>query len=237
MKIAVLEMGLLPPQMQQRHGSFFQLIASWLEQHQQADVTPTYAQFTVCNGDALPEPQDFDAYVISGSKHGVYEQLPWMLETKAFLNRLKVLGIPMFGICFGHQLMAEAFSGKVEQSNKGWGIGVDEYELSSSIKQQVLVFHQDQVVEMPPQAQLLGGSAHCAYGALKYDFPAYSVQFHPEFTRDIILDLLNRNPEDYGQELVATAQQKTNQACLNNPLFANQVIGFFKQHQAVASER
>ena len=66
MKIAILEMGILPETLAQKHGSFFDLIRTWLGSNEQ-DVALEYSQFIVCNGDALPEPSDFDAYVVSGS--------------------------------------------------------------------------------------------------------------------------------------------------------------------------
>lgn len=235
MKIAVLEMGLLPPTLAERHGGFFELIRTWLLGHAQAGVDLKFSQFVVCDGGVLPEPSDFDAYVISGSKHSVYEDLPWIQDTKVFLNRLADLHIPMFGICFGHQLMAEAFGGKVEKSNKGWGIGTDVYQFANRT-QEVLVVHQDQVTVLPTSVQVQAQSAHCDYGVLQYDFPACSAQFHPEFTQALVLDLLVRGRGDFGEEVAAGAEQKTGQAQLNNAQFADEVVAFFQQHQHMVNE-
>ena len=159
-------MGLLPENLAQKHGSFFDLIRTWLGSSGQ-EVELEYQQFIVCNGDALPVPADFDAYVVSGSKHSVYEDFPWIKATKVFLNQVAVLKIPMFGICFGHQLMAEAFGGKVEKSDKGWGVGIDSYQMGN-VEQEVLVYHQDQVVRLPDSAKVRAHSDHCEYGALEY---------------------------------------------------------------------
>ena len=234
MKIAILEMGLLPENLAQKHGSFFELIRTWLGNSGQ-EVELEYQQFIVCNGDALPAPADFDAYVVSGSKHSVYEDLPWIQATKVFLNQVAALKIPMFGICFGHQLMAEAFGGKVEKSDKGWGVGIDSYQMGN-VEQEVLVYHQDQVVRLPESAKVRAHSDHCEYGALEYDFPALSVQFHPEFTQGLVLDLLERGRSEFGDDKTNRAESQTEQAQLHNQQFAQHVVTFFQQHQRVNSE-
>ena len=90
MKIAILEMGLLPENLAQKHGSFFELIRTWLSSSGQ-EVELEYQQFIVCNGDALPVPADFDAYVVSGSKHSVYAALPWIKATKEFFNPFNII--------------------------------------------------------------------------------------------------------------------------------------------------
>ena len=233
MKIAILEMGVLPETLAQKHGSFFDLIRTWLGNNEQ-DVALEYSQFVVCNGDALPAPSDFDAYVVSGSKFSVYEDLPWIHATKAFLNQVAALKIPMFGICFGHQLMAEAFGGKVEKSDKGWGVGIDCYQFAD-VAQDVLVYHQDQVMSLPESAQVRAHSGHCEYGVLEYDFPALSVQFHPEFTQGLVMDLLERSRSDFGEEAAARAEAKTQHADLHNQRIANHVVAFFQQHQTATS--
>lgn len=234
MKIAILEMGLLPETLAQKHGSFFDLIRNWLG-HSEQEADLEFSQFVVCQGDALPAPADFDAYVVSGSKFSVYEDLQWIHATKAFLNQVAALKIPMFGICFGHQLMAEAFGGKVEKSAKGWGVGIDHYQFAS-MEQDVLVFHQDQVVRLPESAHVRAHSDHCQYGALEYDFPALSVQFHPEFTQGLVMDLLARGRSDFGEATTDIAEVKTEHAKLNNSRFAQHVLAFFQQHQSAATE-
>lgn len=223
-KIAILEMGTLPEHLAQSHGSFFELIKNWLSPAITNEVI--FSQFTICLGDSFPEPNDFDAYVISGSKHSVYEDLPWIHASKHFLQTLKQLDIPMFGICFGHQLMAETFGGKVEKSQKGWGVGIDEYQLPHK-QQQVLVIHQDQVVQLPTQAQVIGQSKHCEFGVIDYEFGAKSVQFHPEFTPNLVTDLLQHYKSTLGESCYQDALQKVTHADLNNQYFSQQIINFF----------
>lgn len=230
--IAVLEMGVLPDALAHRHGNFFQLVEQWLGRDAADNVC--FSQLTVCEGAVLPQPQAFDAYVVSGSKHSVYEDLPWIQESKAFLLRLKQLGIPMFGICFGHQLMAEAFGGTVEKSPKGWGAGIDRYQMGEQ-QHDVLVVHQDQVVVLPEEAKVIGQSAHCEYGVLEYGFAAQSTQFHPEFTPELVADLLQQYRPQFGDDFTNRALLDLEQADLCNQVFAKRVMDFFVEHTATAN--
>lgn len=231
--IAVLEMGVLPEALENKHGHFFSMIQTWLgTAAKEAELDVNFQRFGICNGDDLPQAEAFDAYVISGSKHSVYEDLPWIHASKTFLNELKSKNIPIFGICFGHQLMAEAFGGKVEKSAKGWGFGTDVYQFLDGTEQEVLVVHQDQVVMLPETAQVIGQSSHCEYGALEYDFAAKSTQFHPEFHQELVKDLLVQYQDTVGIEQAQLALEHLPHACLNNQAFAKDIIAFFKNHLA-----
>ncbi|WP_340645626.1 type 1 glutamine amidotransferase [Phenylobacterium sp.] len=145
-----------------------------------------YATFDVQAG-RLPSTTDAcAAYVITGSPAGVYDPLPWIEPLKDFLRAAK--GVPMVGICFGHQIMAEAFGGKVIQSPKGWGVGLHRYEVQAAQawmdapRLTAAASHQDQVVEAPPGAIVLAASGFTPFGMLAYgDQPAISLQLHPEF--------------------------------------------------------
>jgi GMP synthase-like glutamine amidotransferase len=106
------------------------------------------------------------------------------------------------GICFGHQILAEALGGRVEKSAKGWGLGVQDYELvarpgwAAGLPDRFAVraLHQDQVVTLPPDATVLARSPHCDYAALAYGDPeapeAISLQPHPEFDAAFMDDLI-----------------------------------------------
>ncbi|MES2724419.1 MAG: type 1 glutamine amidotransferase [Pseudomonadota bacterium] len=145
-----------------------------------------YQTFDVQAG-KLPSSADAcAAYVITGSSAGVYDPLPWIEPLKDFLRAAK--GTPMVGVCFGHQIMAEAFGGKVIQSPKGWGVGLHRYEVRrpqawmDAPRFSIPASHQDQVVEAPPGARVIAASEFTPFGMLAYgDQPAISLQLHPEF--------------------------------------------------------
>ncbi|MDR3411360.1 MAG: gamma-glutamyl-gamma-aminobutyrate hydrolase family protein, partial [Formivibrio sp.] len=100
------------------------------------------------SGDKLPSPSDFDGYILSGSKYSTYERSPWMIALIEFLQQLRLERIPVFGICFGHQIMADAYGGLNAKSEKGWGVGSQRYEYDAHAlpaSTAAYVFHQDQV--------------------------------------------------------------------------------------------
>ena len=149
--------------------------------------TYRYTTFDVASG-ALPTAvQDYDAYLVTGSSAGVYEPLPWIDPLKAFLVSAKGRAA-LVGVCFGHQIMAEAFGGKVIKSPKGWGVGLHTYEVRQSETWMdagptiaVPASHQDQVIVPPTGATVLASSDFTPFGMLAYGDQAASIQLHPEF--------------------------------------------------------
>lgn len=182
MRIAVLEPGAPPPNLLPRFGGYGGMVAAMLGEGFEVKT------FDICAG-CWPESQGWDGYVITGSSSGVYDPDPWIPDLKAWV--LRTAGsAPMIGICFGHQLMAEAFGGRVVKSPKGWGVGLHTYDLATvaawmpeeARTLSLPVSHQDQVVEIGGGAQVLGGSEFCPFGFLAWpDLRAVSLQPHPEF--------------------------------------------------------
>ncbi len=137
----------------------------------------------------LPErPEDYDGYLITGSAAGVYDPDAWIARTRDFLRHAKGKAA-IVGVCFGHQLMAEAFGGQVIKSPKGWGIGLHRYDvrdhrpwMDDARTIAAAASHQDQVVVAPPNTTVLASSDFTPFGMLAYDDqPAVSIQLHPEF--------------------------------------------------------
>lgn len=146
--------------------------------------------YDVQGGAPLPGPDAHPAFLITGSAAGVYEPLPWIGPLLGFLREAKG-GPRLVGICFGHQAMAEALGGRVEKSERGWGIGLQDYEIWDRApwmgeappgRIAVPVSHQDQIVVPPPGVRVLAGNAFTPFGLFEYeDESAISMQFHPEF--------------------------------------------------------
>lgn len=131
-------------------------------------------------GAPLPAPEDFDGLILSGSEFGVYDETPWMAPLRALLLATRAAGKPIFGICFGHQIMADTFGGRAERAHDPI-LGARRYTFGGRAVD-VHVWHQDQVTAVPPGARVTGSADYCPVGALEYDFPAASVQFHPEYS-------------------------------------------------------
>lgn len=150
-----------------------------------------YRTYGVDRGELPAGVSDCDAWLITGSSAGVYDDLPWIEPLKQFLRDARGQA-PMIGVCFGHQIMASAFGGEVIKSPKGWGVGLQTYDLAAPAPWtdpvkgfSVAGSHQDQVVVQPPASRVLAGSDFCPFGMLAYeDHPSISLQLHPEFSPD-----------------------------------------------------
>ncbi|HEY5105161.1 MAG TPA: type 1 glutamine amidotransferase [Caulobacteraceae bacterium] len=202
MKIGVLETGAPPRALQPGFGRypamFERLLGAPGDQWLTYDV----------RGGGLPKVVDeCAAWVVTGSAAGVYDQAPWMAPTMAFLRQAKGRAA-LIGVCFGHQLMAQAFGGEVVKSPKGWGIGLHRYQVASRClwmddapSVAAPASHQDQVVRSPPGATVLAASEFTPLGMLAYDDPrAISIQLHPEFEPDFAAALIEaRGPSRYGE--------------------------------------
>jgi len=183
----------------------------------------------IAGGTLLPCPSDFDGYILSGSEKGVYDDVPWMEPLKQFLESLRHKHIPVFGICFGHQIMAEAYGGKAEKADKGFVVGVRDY-IEDGKRYLAYAMHQDQVVQIPSSATITASATYCPVAALSYDFPARSVQFHPEFEKpfvDAAIDVFEGNlfTTEESQEARGTLASNS----VDNNLLATEVAQFFRQ--------
>ena len=181
MKLAVLETGRPPGDLADRFGDypsmFEQLLGDGFE----------IERFDVQAGE-LPDAGAHDAVLITGSPAGVYDGFPWIVDLSDFIRAARDSKI--VGICFGHQVMAEALGGHVEKSERGWGAGLHHYSIDrpepwmdGSDKIAAPASHQDQVVVQPPRTEVVASSDFTPFAGLAWtDRPAISFQFHPEFT-------------------------------------------------------
>ena len=176
----------------------------------------------------FPEsPRDADGWLISGSKHGAYEDLPFINPLENFIRDAYANDVPIVGVCFGHQIMAQALGGKVEKFGGGWAIGHHEYDFNGT-PLSVNAWHQDQVTTLPPDSNAVASSEFCEYAALAYKGRAYSVQPHPEFNRVEIETLLDlRAPGLVPDQIIDRA--RTNLAApIDDKAVADRIAAFFK---------
>jgi GMP synthase-like glutamine amidotransferase len=181
MKLAILETGRPPADLAQEFGDYPAMFARMLGP--QFDTE----RFDAENGQLPDDPRAYEAYLVTGSPAGVYEPLPWIEPLCAFIRTAK--DSKMVGVCFGHQVMAEALGGHVEKSEKGWGAGLHRYSivraepwLDGAHSVAIPASHQDQVVVQPPNTEVVASSAFTPFASLAWrDRPAISLQFHPEF--------------------------------------------------------
>ena len=189
MKLAILETGRPPGGLAERFGDYPAMLAALLGDGFEIET------FDVQAGE-LPDSNAHEAVLITGSPAGVYDDYPWIAPLMEFIRTAK--DSRMVGICFGHQVMAEALGGRVVQSDKGWGAGLHRYAIARREpwmdgEQAIAVpaSHQDQVVIQPPDTEVVATSDFTPYAALAWTGrPAISFQFHPEFAPDFAKALI-----------------------------------------------
>lgn len=189
--------------------------------------------YDVCNGTWPASLRECDGYLCTGSRWSVYEDVPWIHDLKAFVRSAYETRTPFIGICFGHQMMAEALGGKVEKSLYGWGVGIRDVEIIQTEAwmqppQRTLklhYMHQDQVVQLPANSVVLARSEHCPIAAFRVGETMLGLQAHPEFTNDysaaLLTDRLARIGADRVEEARASLVHHTDEN-----LFVQWVAGF-----------
>ena len=182
MKLAILETGRPPGDLADRFGDYPSMFGEMLGPEFEVE------SFDVPAGQLPNDAAEHAAYLITGSPAGVYDPLPWIEPLQDLIRAAE--GSKMVGICFGHQVMAEALGGRVEKSDKGWGAGLHHYSVAhrepwmdGETRIAEPASHQDQVVVQPPNTQVTIQSEFTPFAGLAWrDRPAISFQFHPEFS-------------------------------------------------------
>ena len=147
--------------------------------------------FDIAGGmDQVPSMRNFDALIVSGSERSVYDDISWHDDVSHAIHACREMGKPIFGICFGHQIMASTFGGEVKRLSRDDCVGIKKFVNSDGHAFYRFVWHHDQVVRPPDCATVVASSDYCPFASLEYDFPAFSVQYHPEFEKKYFEKLL-----------------------------------------------
>jgi GMP synthase (glutamine-hydrolysing) len=150
--------------------------------------------------EALPEP-DWAGVIITGSPASTYDEEAWIARSEDFLRRAADRSVPLYGVCFGHQLLAQTFGGKVEKCRHGWELGTVHLTLTDEGKSDLLfselpetfhaqMSHGDVVTELPSGAIPLARNEHSAHQAFRLGDTSWGTQFHPEFTPTIVSNMI-----------------------------------------------
>ena len=204
--VLIIRTGSAPAPIRGRYGDF----PHWFRLGMGADPARLHAVDVVA-GEPLPRPEAVAGAVITGSAAMVTERQPWSERTAGWIRDAMDVELPLFGVCYGHQLMAHALGGRVDYLPGGREIGTQAIELSPAAPGDPLladlppVFrahttHEQSVLELPAGATVLARSARDPHHLLRYGRHALSVQFHPEFNAEVMRAYLRRKREPMRQE-------------------------------------
>ena len=230
MRIAILDLTGHPLPMLEGLPRVGELIIDWLYP---ALPEASYTWYDVeQNAEPLPDLSMFDGLLISGSEHGVYDITPWNRPLRKLLFACKDSNKPIFGICFGHQIMADTFGGRVEKADTGVVVGSREFNFITH-NADAHVWHKDHVTIVPPTADVIATANYCAVGGLEYNFPATSVQFHPEYSEYQLCEIFRRSGN------IFLTEKQTNEAIesfsvsnVRHNLMSSETAAFYRKYLA-----
>lgn len=222
MKIGILQAGHAAPAMVDAVGDYSVMYAEMLAGH-----GFTFQTWSVVDMEFPSGPEDADGWLISGSKHGAYEDHAFIPPLEDLIRAITAAERPLVGVCFGHQIIAQALGGKVEKFDGGWAIGHHGYEIGGETYK-LNAWHQDQVTELPDGATRVGRNDFCENAMLYYEGKALSIQPHPEFDARAIKALLDTRAKGVvPDELQDVAHQRL-PLTDDNQKMGNRLAHFFK---------
>lgn len=221
MKIAILQAHDVHETLVDTYGEYSEMLQALLAAAMplvavEKQATLAFTTFKVTRGQLPKKLDDFDAYIITGSKNSVYEDEPWIKHLIHLVQQLDRAKKKLIGICFGHQLIAHALGGKTEKSSKGWGIGIKAAKLNEQAINtkaypldredfRLVYSHQDQVVIPANKARVLAGNDFCPIAMTSIGSRIFTFQGHPEFNRSYAKDLFALRESGYDPEVYAEA--------------------------------
>ena len=226
MLIGILQTGHTPDDLVKTSGDYPTMFARLLDGH-----GFTFRTWKVVDMEFPASINDADGWLLTGSRHGAYEDLPFIKPLENFVRDAYAKRVPLVGICFGHQIIAQALGGKVVKSDKGWAVGPQDYDFGGE-KLTLNAWHQDQVVEVPKDAQVVGCNDFCENAALVYGDRAYTVQAHPEFQDDFVDGLIKTRGKGLVPDPLMAAATSRLGTPLNDNVIADKIAEFFKHPRA-----
>lgn len=204
--VLIIKTGDTYPEIEARFGDFDRWFIGFFQAHGLMTETVEVHQ-----GHALPTPGEVSAVLVTGSPAMVSHREAWSEYSAEWLKHYVAVGGLVLGVCYGHQLLAHALGGHVDNHPRGREIGTLPVRLSEAGQADSLLgalpssfvahlTHRQSVLELPPSAVLLASSQQEPNQAFRVGHRCWGVQFHPEFTPDIMCAYLDRHRSQLEQE-------------------------------------
>jgi len=162
MKIGILQAGHAAPAVVEVQGDYTAMYSNMLAGH-----GFTFETWSVVDMEFPSSAEAADGWLISGSKHGAYEDHAFIPPLEDLIRDIVAAQKPLIGVCFGHQIIAQALGGTVEKFAGGWAVGRHSYTIGGA-QMHLNAWHQDQVTAVPDGAEVIGASEFCTNAMIHY---------------------------------------------------------------------
>ena len=207
MKIGILKTDAVRPEWVPTFGEYPDMFERIFKE---VDPSLEFETWDIEQGELPTNIDGISGFVITGSKSSVYDDKPWIRGLEALIRQYHAEKRKLIGICFGHQLIAQALGGVVDKSPKGWGVGVHSYDVAdpalaadgAGATVRLIASHQDQVMRAPSDARVIASNTHCEIAGLRIGQNVLTFQGHPEFIPEYSREIMHFRRSMIGDERV-----------------------------------
>ena len=225
MKIGILQTGHAPEALIQDSGDYDQMFCDLLSGN-----GFEFETFAVVDGQFPRDADAADGWIITGSRHGVYEPHDWIPPLEDLIRAIHAKKQPLAGICFGHQIIAQALGGKVAKFEGGWAVGHVTYQQDGQ-PITLNAWHQDQVIERPAEARVLAGNDFCENGILAYGDHIWTLKPHPEFDNEFTGGLIDKRGRGVVPDQILDQASQQLDTPVDSPAIATFLAEFLKKER------